>query len=130
MQPLYLARIEDLGRGDVVKVNCAAGHQVARCGPRTSCCGSGSAGKPRCSISNRGVRYRRCGAKRELSCRSSGAAGAGEAGDPSPPNSRNTATVLILLGFRAGAPPHRRNPGATARNYRGRPDDAADRRSL
>jgi hypothetical protein len=28
MQPLYLARIEDLGRGDVVKVDCA-GHHLA-----------------------------------------------------------------------------------------------------
>jgi hypothetical protein len=29
MQPLYLARIEDLGRGDFVKVNCAGCHHVA-----------------------------------------------------------------------------------------------------
>ncbi len=29
MQPLYLARIEDLGRGDFVKVDCAACHHVA-----------------------------------------------------------------------------------------------------
>jgi ribosomal protein S27E len=29
MQPLYLARIEDLGRGDFVKVDCAACHNVA-----------------------------------------------------------------------------------------------------
>jgi hypothetical protein len=29
MQPLYLARIEDLGQGDLVKVDCAAYHQVA-----------------------------------------------------------------------------------------------------
>jgi hypothetical protein len=29
MQPLYLARIEDLGRGDLVQVNCAACHHVA-----------------------------------------------------------------------------------------------------
>ena len=29
MQPLYLARIEDLGRGDLVKVDCAACHHVA-----------------------------------------------------------------------------------------------------
>ena len=28
-QPLYLTRIEDLGRGDVVKVDCAACHHVA-----------------------------------------------------------------------------------------------------
>jgi len=27
--PLYLARIEDLGRGDLVKVDCAACHHVA-----------------------------------------------------------------------------------------------------
>jgi hypothetical protein len=29
MRPLYLARIEDLGRGDFVKVDCAACHHVA-----------------------------------------------------------------------------------------------------
>ena len=29
MQPLYLARIEDLGRGDLVQVNSAACHHVA-----------------------------------------------------------------------------------------------------
>ena len=29
MQPLYLARIEDLGRGDLVQVDCAACHHVA-----------------------------------------------------------------------------------------------------
>src|SRR6266852_6987652 len=29
MQPLYLARIEDLGQGDFVKVDCAAWHHVA-----------------------------------------------------------------------------------------------------
>jgi hypothetical protein len=29
MQPFYLARIEDLGRGDLVKVDCAACHHVA-----------------------------------------------------------------------------------------------------
>jgi hypothetical protein len=29
MQPLYLAGIEDLGHGDLVKVDCAACHHVA-----------------------------------------------------------------------------------------------------
>jgi hypothetical protein len=29
MLPLYAARIEDLGRGDFVKVDCAACHHVA-----------------------------------------------------------------------------------------------------
>jgi hypothetical protein len=29
MQPLYLARIEDLGHGDLVKVDCAGCHHVA-----------------------------------------------------------------------------------------------------
>ena len=29
MRPLYLARIEDLGRGDLVQVDCAACHHVA-----------------------------------------------------------------------------------------------------
>jgi hypothetical protein len=27
--PLYLARIEDLGRGDLIKIDCAACHHVA-----------------------------------------------------------------------------------------------------
>jgi hypothetical protein len=29
MQPLYLSRTEDLGHGDLVKVDCAACHHVA-----------------------------------------------------------------------------------------------------
>jgi hypothetical protein len=29
MQPLYLARIEDLGHGDLVKIDCAACQHVA-----------------------------------------------------------------------------------------------------
>ena len=29
MQPLYLARIEDLKHGDLIKVDCAACHHVA-----------------------------------------------------------------------------------------------------
>jgi hypothetical protein len=29
MQPLYLARIKDLGRSDFVKIDCAACHHVA-----------------------------------------------------------------------------------------------------
>jgi hypothetical protein len=29
MLPLYLARIEDLGRGDLLRVDCAACHHVA-----------------------------------------------------------------------------------------------------
>jgi hypothetical protein len=29
MQPLYLARIEDLGRGDLVQVDCATRRHVA-----------------------------------------------------------------------------------------------------
>jgi hypothetical protein len=33
MQPLYLARIEDLGRGDLVKVDCAGCHHVALLSP-------------------------------------------------------------------------------------------------
>jgi hypothetical protein len=37
MTPLYLARIEDLGQGDLVKVDCAA---TWRCSGRNFCCGS------------------------------------------------------------------------------------------
>jgi len=33
MQPLYLARIGDLGHGDLVKVDCAACHHVAQLTP-------------------------------------------------------------------------------------------------
>ena len=33
MLPLYAARIEDLGRGDFVKVDCAACHHVALLAP-------------------------------------------------------------------------------------------------
>jgi hypothetical protein len=33
MQPLYLARIEDLGRGDLIKVDCVACHHVALLAP-------------------------------------------------------------------------------------------------
>jgi hypothetical protein len=29
MLPLYLARIEDLGRGDLLRIDCAACHHVA-----------------------------------------------------------------------------------------------------
>jgi hypothetical protein len=29
MQPLYLAPIEDLGQGDLIKVDCAACHHIA-----------------------------------------------------------------------------------------------------
>jgi hypothetical protein len=31
--PIYTARIEDLGQGDFVKVDCAACHQVALLAP-------------------------------------------------------------------------------------------------
>jgi hypothetical protein len=33
IMPLYAARIEDLGRGDFVKVDCAACHHVAQLTP-------------------------------------------------------------------------------------------------
>ena len=81
MQPLYLARIEDLGRGDLVQVDCAACHHVARCGRRSSCCGSGSARSPRCLISNRG----------------SGAADAERGGGPSS-RSSGTRSHPIMFG--------------------------------
>ena len=34
MLPLYVVRIEDLGRGDLVKVDCAACHHVALLTPK------------------------------------------------------------------------------------------------
>jgi hypothetical protein len=42
MQPHYLARIEDLRHGDLIKVDCAACHHVALLTPEF-CCGSGGA---------------------------------------------------------------------------------------
>jgi hypothetical protein len=53
MQPLYLARIEDLGRSDPVKVDCAPAI-MSRCSRRTFCCGSGSTLGPECSTSKIG----------------------------------------------------------------------------
>ena len=69
MLPLYLARIEDLGRGDVVKVDCAACHHVALLTPdsllklglspnakvldlkgRVRCCGCGARGRAVVSV--------------------------------------------------------------------------------
>jgi hypothetical protein len=49
MQPLYLARIEDLGRGDVVKIDCAACHHVALLRPNF-CCSSDSALSPQAKV--------------------------------------------------------------------------------
>jgi hypothetical protein len=62
MQPLYLARIEDLGRGDLLRVDCAACHHVALMTPDFLL---------RLGLSPRGkvldlkwrVRYRGCGAR-------------------------------------------------------------------
>ena len=35
MLPLYLARIEDLGRGDLLRIDCAACHHVALLTPES-----------------------------------------------------------------------------------------------
>jgi hypothetical protein len=40
MLPLYATRIEDLGPGDIVKADCAAGHHVALL-TAEGCCGRG-----------------------------------------------------------------------------------------
>jgi hypothetical protein len=53
MVPLYLARIEDLGRGDLVKVDCAACHHVALLTPEFLL-RLGLSPRPRCSISRSG----------------------------------------------------------------------------
>jgi hypothetical protein len=69
MLPLYAARIEDLGQGDFVKVDCAACHHVALLTPeamlkvglsrgakvldlkgRFRCCGCGAKGRAVVSI--------------------------------------------------------------------------------
>jgi hypothetical protein len=77
MQPLYLTRIEDLGRSDLVQVDCAACDRVALLTP--SRCGSGSILSSRCSISNRGSDAAGAERKGGLSFRSIGGARAGEA---------------------------------------------------
>jgi hypothetical protein len=64
MQPLYLARIEDLGRGDVVEVDCAACCHVALLAP-DFLLPLGLNPARRCSTSNRGSDA----AGAELSCR-------------------------------------------------------------
>jgi hypothetical protein len=46
IQPLHLARIDDLRHGDLVKVDCAACRHVALL-TRNFCCGSGLALGPR-----------------------------------------------------------------------------------
>jgi hypothetical protein len=53
MLPLYLARIEDLGLGDFVKVDCAACHHLALLTP-DFLLRLGLSPAPRCSTSRRG----------------------------------------------------------------------------
>jgi hypothetical protein len=75
MLPLYLARIADLGRGDLIKVDCAACHHVALLTP-TALLKLGLSP----SIKVLDLKWRvRCrgrgrGARGELSARSSGGA--------------------------------------------------------
>jgi ribosomal protein S27E len=63
MQPLYRARIGDLGRGDLVKVECAACHHIALLTP-DSLLRLGL--KPQAKVLDlkSRVRCRGCGAKR------------------------------------------------------------------
>jgi hypothetical protein len=72
MQPLYLARIEDLRHGDLVQVNCAACHHVALLTPESLLRLGLSPSGPRCSISNRGSRAADAGRGDEPSFRSDG----------------------------------------------------------
>jgi len=58
---LYLARIEDLGRGDLVQINCAACHHIALLTP-DFLLRQGLSPRPRCSIYKGRVRCRGCGA--------------------------------------------------------------------
>jgi ribosomal protein S27E len=77
MQPLYLARIEDLGRGDFVKVDCTACHHVALLTSGALLkLGLRHAAKV-LDLKER-VRCRGCGVRDEPSFRSSGRARAGE----------------------------------------------------
>jgi hypothetical protein len=91
MLPLYLARIEDLRRGDFVKVACAACHHVALL-TRNSFWGLGSARAPRCSTSSGASGVADAGLGDGPSCRSSGGARAGELGLPLAPA---IATLLL-----------------------------------
>jgi ribosomal protein S27E len=60
MLPLCTARIEDLGQGDFVKVDCAACHHVALLAPDSSC-GSGSTPQPKVLDLKGRVRCQGCG---------------------------------------------------------------------
>ncbi len=63
MLPLYLARMEDLGRGDVVQVDCAACHHVALLTPDFLLRLGLSPSAKVLDLKSR-VRCRGCGAKR------------------------------------------------------------------
>ena len=62
MLPLYAARIEDLGRGDFVKVDCAACHHVALLTPEALLRLGLSAGAKVLNLKLR-FRCRGCGAR-------------------------------------------------------------------
>ena len=68
MLPLYLARMEDLGRGDVVQVDCAACHHVALLTPDFLLRLGLSPSAKVLDLKSR-VRCRSCGARDELSSR-------------------------------------------------------------
>jgi ribosomal protein S27E len=63
MLPLYLARIEDLGQSDFVKVDCAACHHVALLTP-VFLLKLGLSPQPNVLALNMRVRCRGCGARR------------------------------------------------------------------
>jgi ribosomal protein S27E len=77
MLPLYAARIEDLGRGDFVKIDCAACDHVALLAPDFLLQLGLSPRTKVLDLTGR-VRCRGCGARDGPSFRSSGGAGPGE----------------------------------------------------
>jgi ribosomal protein S27E len=62
MLPLYAARIEDLGRGDLVKVDCAGCHHVALLTPEALLRAALPSGTKVLDLKQR-LRCRGCGAK-------------------------------------------------------------------
>src|SRR6266852_2815694 len=99
MLSLYLARIEDLGRSDFVKVDCAACHHVALLTPEFLR-GSGSARRSRCSTSKNALGAADAEPGDEPSFRSSGG---GRLREPDAARRGHLALPTCLCGCRLRA---------------------------
>jgi len=106
MLPLCAARIEDLGQGDFVKVDCAACLQ-SPCSRRTSSSASGSALTPRCSTSNSGSGAGDAEREGGRWFRSSGRRGAGEPASSAGPRQAIETTPIVPAGSIGSTPGHR-----------------------